>query len=165
MHEDTCMVETARYYLDFLAHESCGKCVPCREGLRQMLTTLNAIVGGKGEEGDIEKLEDLAELLQEASLCALGKTAAYPVLSTLRYFRAEYDAHINEKHCPARECKGLFLYEIDPEACRGCGICRKKCPVEAITGERKAAHTIDLEKCTNCGTCFDACPFSAVRKV
>ena len=110
-------------------------------------------------------LHGLATLLEDTALCALGKTAAYPVLSTLRYFREEYDVHIKEKRCPAKECKGLFRYEIDAEACKACGICRKKCPVEAITGEKKVPHVIDQEKCTDCGTCFDVCPFSAVKKV
>ncbi len=165
MDEDTCMVNVAKYFLGFLKEESCGKCTPCREGVAQMLHILDNITKGEGREGDVERLEQLGELLEDTALCALGKTAAYPVLSTVRHFREEYEAHIHERRCPAKECPGLFRYEIDVESCTGCGLCAKKCPVEAITGERKKPHTIDLEKCTNCGTCFDVCPFSAVVKV
>ncbi len=165
MDEDTCMVNVAKYFLNFLKEESCGKCTPCREGIAQALHILTNISKGEGQEGDIEKLEALGTLLEDTALCALGKTAAYPVLSTVRYFRDEYEAHIREKRCPAKECPGLFRYEIDPETCTGCRLCAKKCPVDAITGERKEPHVIDQEKCTNCGTCFDACPFSAVIKV
>ena len=165
MDEDTCMVNVARYFIAFLKDESCGKCTPCREGIAQMLEVLTRITKGEGREGDIGSLEELGALLEDTALCALGKTAANPVVSTLRYFRDEYEAHIKEKRCPAKECPGLFRYEIDAEACRACGICRKKCPVEAITGEKKVPHVIDREKCTDCGTCFDVCPFSAVLKV
>ena len=165
MDEDTCMVSVARYFLNFLREESCGKCTPCREGLAQMLHILDRITHGEGEPGDIERLERLAELLEGAALCALGKTAANPVLSTVRYFRDEYDVHIREKRCPAKVCRGLFRYEIDAEACKACGICLKNCPVEAITGEKKVAHVIDQARCTQCGTCFDKCPFGAVVKV
>ena len=165
MDEDTCMVNVARYFLNFLREESCGKCTPCREGLAQMLHILDRITHGEGQAGDIEHLEDLADLLEGTALCALGKTAANPVLSTVRYFRDEYDAHILEQRCPAKECRGLFQYEIDPEACTACGVCRKACPADAITGEKKVPHVIDQEKCTRCGACLDKCPFSAVLKV
>ena len=165
MDEDTCMVNLARYFLGFLKSESCGKCTPCREGLAQMLHILDRITSGKGEAADLDRLEELAGLLSEGSLCALGKTAANPILSTLRYFREEYEEHIVNKRCPAKECKGLFLYRIDPETCTGCGICRKNCPVEAITGERKQPHVIDQTICTKCNVCFEKCPFGAVLKV
>jgi NADH-quinone oxidoreductase subunit F len=165
MDEDTCMVNVARYFTEFLQNESCGKCTPCREGLAQMLHILSRITKGEGEVGDVEELGTLAQLLEGTALCALGKTAANPVMSTIRYFRDEYDAHILDRHCPAKECRGLFLYEIDPDACKGCGICLKNCPVGAITGERKVAHVIDQEKCTRCGTCWEKCPFTAVLKV
>ena len=165
MDEDTCMVNVARYFLNFLREESCGKCTPCREGLAQLLSILDRITHGEGRDGDIETLEALAELLEGSSLCALGKTAAYPALSTLRYFRDEYDAHILEQRCPAKECRGLFGYEIDTEACTACGICRKNCPVDAIAGEKKVPHVIDQATCTRCGACLEKCPFSAVLKV
>ncbi len=165
MDEDTCMVNVARYFLRFLKDESCGKCTPCREGIAQMLHVLDGITAGRGRPGDLQRLEELAALLEDTSLCALGKTAANPVLSTLRYFRGEYQAHIEDKHCPAKECRGLFRYQIDAEACTGCGVCRKKCPVEAIAGERKNPHVIDWDKCTYCGTCRDVCRFGAVKKV
>jgi len=165
MDENTCMVNVAKYFLDFLVKESCGKCTPCREGLAQMLHILDRITRGEGKPEDVETLKSLASLLRETALCALGKTAANPVLSTLTYFEEEYRAHIEERRCPAKVCAGLFRYEIDAEACRGCGICRKNCPVEAIEGERKKPHVIVQEKCTGCGTCFEKCPFDAVRKV
>jgi len=165
MNEDTCMVNVAKYFLNFLKDESCGKCTPCREGLAQMLHILERITHGEGRPGDVESLKSLAGLLEGTALCALGKTAANPVLSTIRYFPEEYDAHIREQRCPAKECKGLFRYRIDPEACKACGICRKECPVDAISGEKKVPHVIDQEKCTLCGTCLDKCPFSAVIKV
>jgi NADH:ubiquinone oxidoreductase subunit F (NADH-binding)/(2Fe-2S) ferredoxin/NAD-dependent dihydropyrimidine dehydrogenase PreA subunit len=167
MDEDTCMVDVARYFIHFLTDESCGKCLPCREGLRQMHKILTNITEGKGKEGDIELLEVLSETALEASLCALGKSATNPFLSTLRYFRDEYEAHIREKRCPALYCKELIKYYIDPEKCRACLICLKKCPVDAIDGDKKKIHIIDQEKCTNCGTCFEVCPtrFSAVRKI
>jgi NADH-quinone oxidoreductase subunit F len=165
MDEDTCMVNIARYFTDFLLNESCGKCTPCREGLAQMRHILQGITKGDGQAGDVEKLQALAEILSGTALCALGATAANPVLSTIRYFRDEYDAHILDRHCPAKECRGLFLYQIDAEACKGCGICLKNCSVDAITGERKAPHVIDQQKCTRCGTCWEKCPFTAVRKV
>jgi len=165
MDEDTCMVHVAKYFMNFLQKESCGKCTPCREGLSQMLYILDRIAKGEGEVGDVEKLEELAALLEGTALCALGKTAANPVISTIRYFRDEYDAHILERNCPAKECRGLFRYEIDPESCKACGICLKNCPVGAITGEKKVPHKIDQEKCTLCGTCWEKCPFTSVLKV
>jgi NADH-quinone oxidoreductase subunit F len=165
MNEDTCMVDTARYYVDFLAHESCGKCVPCREGLRQMLRILNDITAGKGKEGDVELLEELAEFMSEASLCALGKTAANPVMSTLKYFKNEYEAHIREKRCPAKVCKAMVTYLIDPKKCKACGSCAKACPTKAISKVDKV-YVIDQAKCIKCGSCFPACPtkFQAVIK-
>ncbi|MBN2126581.1 MAG: 4Fe-4S binding protein [Deltaproteobacteria bacterium] len=167
MDEDTCMVDTARYYIDFLAHESCGKCVPCREGLREMLHILNDITSGKGREGDIELLEELSEVLQEASLCALGQSAANPVLSTIRHFREEYEAHIKEGRCPAGVCKDLIRFYIDREKCKGCGLCVKNCPSEAIMEIEKKVFSIDEAKCIKCGACYAACPekFSAVIKL
>ncbi|MBU4425662.1 MAG: 4Fe-4S binding protein [Proteobacteria bacterium] len=167
MDEDTCMVDVARYFVDFLTDESCGKCVPCREGLRQMHKILTNITKGKGKDGDIELLEELAETAIEASLCALGKSAPNPFLSTLRYFRDEYEAHIKEKRCPALSCKELIAYHIDPEKCQACMICLRKCPAEAVIGGKKKIHVVDQEKCTKCGTCFEVCPprFSAVQKI
>jgi len=167
MDEGTCMVDVARYFIDFLTDESCGKCVPCREGLRQMLKILTDITAGKGSEGDIELLEDLSEVAKEASLCALGTSAPNPFLSTVRYFRDEYEAHIREKRCPALSCKELIAYHIDPEKCQACMICLRKCPAAAIDGGKKKIHAIDQDKCTKCGTCFEVCPsrFGAVRKI
>jgi len=167
MDEDTCMVDVARYFIDFLADESCGKCAPCREGLRQMQKILTNITEGKGKEGDIELLEEIAETAVEASLCALGKTAPNPFLSTLRYFRDEYEAHIKDKRCPALSCKSLISYYIDPKKCQGCMSCLKKCPAEAIDGGKKKIHIIDQDKCTKCGNCLEACPpkFGAVKKI
>jgi NADH:ubiquinone oxidoreductase subunit F (NADH-binding)/(2Fe-2S) ferredoxin/Pyruvate/2-oxoacid:ferredoxin oxidoreductase delta subunit len=167
LDEDTCMVDLARYFIKFLTDESCGKCVPCREGLRQMDRILTNITTGKGKEGDIELLEELSETAVEASLCALGKSAPNPVLSTLRYFRDEYEAHIKEKRCPALYCKELISYYIDPDKCQACMICARKCPVEAIDGGKKKIHVIDQSKCTRCGTCIEVCPsrFAAVTKL
>jgi NADH-quinone oxidoreductase subunit F len=167
MDEDTCMVDVARYFIDFLTDESCGKCVPCREGLRQMLKILKNITEGKGREGDIELLEVLSETAIEASLCALGTSAPNPFLSTLHHFRDEYEAHIKDQRCPALSCKELIAYHIDPEKCQACMICRKKCPAEAVIGGKKKIHVIDQEKCTKCGTCFEVCPprFGAVQKI
>ena len=167
MDEDTCMVDVARYFLDFLTDESCGKCVPCREGIRQMLKILTNISEGKGKEGDIELLEELSGVTKDASLCALGKSAPNPVLSTIRYFRDEYEAHIKEKRCPAYACKALISYYIDPEKCQACMICLRQCPAEAIVGGKNQIHVIDQEKCTKCGTCFEVCPprFGAAKKI
>ncbi len=167
MDEDTCMVDVARYFIEFLTDESCGKCVPCREGLRQMLTILIRITRGEGRDGDIELLEVLSESAMEASLCALGKSAPNPLLSTLRYFREEYEAHIRDGKCPALSCKELISYCIDPEKCQACMICLRKCPADAIIGGKKTIHVIDQDKCTKCGTCFEVCPskFGAVQKI
>jgi NADP-reducing hydrogenase subunit HndC len=167
MDEDTCMVDVARYFLNFLADESCGKCVPCRLGIEQMVEVLNRICQGKGQKGDIELLEELCEVTRDASLCALGQTAPNPVLSTIRYFRDEYEAHIDKKQCPAGVCKALISYYIDPQKCSACGICLRKCPVEAISGGKNLIHIIDQSKCTKCRTCFEVCPprFSAVVRI
>ncbi len=167
MDEDTCLVDVARYFINFLAGESCGRCVPCREGIYQMLKILNRICQGDGREGDIESLEEIGQTVKDFSLCALGKTAPNPVLSTIKYFRDEYEAHIKEKRCPALVCKELISYYIDPEKCQACLICRRECPAQAITGDKKIVHVIDQEKCTKCGTCLEVCPprFGAVTKL
>jgi NADP-reducing hydrogenase subunit HndC len=167
MDEDTCMVDTARYFLDFLADESCGKCSPCREGIRQMLEILTDICEGTGEESDIDLLEELAEVVSDTSLCALGGTAPNPVLSTIRYFRDEYEAHIKQKKCPAFVCKELVSYYIDPARCQACMICLRNCPAEAIDGSKGKIHVVDQSKCTKCGTCFEMCPdrFDAVVRI
>jgi len=167
MDEDTCMVDVASYFTKFLADESCGKCVPCREGLRQMKRILRSITEGKGREADLSTLEELGAFLKEASLCALGQTAANPVLSTLEYFRGEYEAHVLHKQCPARVCQSLIVFHIDPLKCSACGTCRKQCPTDAISGDKKLVHIIDQDKCIKCGTCFQVCPtrFSAVTKL
>ncbi len=166
MDADTCMVDTARYFIQFLSEESCGKCVPCREGLKRMLRILTGICAGRGRPGDIELLEELGEVMSEASLCALGTTAANPLLSTLRYFRGEYEAHIKEKRCPAGACKELIRYYIVPEKCQACLICARSCPAAAISGEKGQVHVIDQSKCTKCGVCLEVCPprFAAVAK-
>jgi len=165
--EDTCMVDMARFFLTFCQAESCGKCVPCRVGTRHMLKILERITEGKGEPRDIERLERLAGLIRSTSLCALGGTAPNPVLTTLRYFRDEYEAHINEKRCPALVCSELIAYYILPDKCEGCGICLRNCPVDAIIGGKRMVHIVDQEKCIKCGTCLNVCPerFSAVVKV
>jgi len=167
MDEDTCMVDTARYFLNFLADESCGKCIPCREGIKQMLDILTDITEGRGEKGDIELLEEVAAMVKDFSLCALGTTAPNPVLSTLKYFQDEYVAHIEQKRCPAYVCKELVSYYIDPEKCQACMICLRQCPVGAISGGKNQIHVIDQTKCTKCNTCFEVCPprFSAVRRL
>ena len=164
MDEDDCMVDVARYFLTFLAEESCGKCIPCREGIRQMLHILNRICDGQGQTGDIELLEELSEVVRDASLCALGTTAPNPVLSTIKYFRDEYEAHIKERRCPAGVCKALISYYIQPERCQACLRCLRECPVAAITGGKNLVHVIDQDKCTKCGTCLEVCPprFAAV---
>jgi len=167
MDEDTCMVDVARYFIAFLTDESCGKCTPCREGLRQMLKILTRITEGNGKESDIALLKDLAETAKEAALCALGKSAPNPFLSTLRYFEDEYEAHIKEKRCPALSCKELIAYYIDPAQCKACMICARKCPADAIDGGKNKIHLVDQDKCTKCGTCYEVCPsrFSAVTKI
>jgi len=165
MDENTCMVNVARYFIEFLQNEACGKCTACREGMAQMLEILSRICAGKGKEGDVELLLDLCDLVEGAALCGLGNTACNPVRSTINYFRNEYDEHIRDRHCPGHECRGLFRYEIVAETCKGCRLCAKECPEDAITGERREPHTIDQEKCVRCGACFDVCPFSAIAKV
>jgi NADH:ubiquinone oxidoreductase subunit F (NADH-binding)/NAD-dependent dihydropyrimidine dehydrogenase PreA subunit len=167
MDENTCMVDTARYYTNFLAHESCGKCVPCREGLRQMLRILNNITSGCGEENDLKLLEELSEFMEAASLCALGQSAPFPVASTLKYFRDEYVEHIKEKRCRAGVCSALIAYEIDQEKCEACGACQRNCPVDAVNKSEDKVFTVVQEKCIKCGACFTACPekFMAVIKV
>jgi len=158
MDEDTCMVDVAKYFLNFTQEESCGKCVPCRIGTRQMVEILTQITQGKGEEEDIKKLEDLTKTVQSASLCGLGQTAPNPVHTTLKYFRDEYEIHIKDKSCPALVCKDLISYYIEPEKCVGCLLCLKSCPVDAISGERKKVHVVDQNLCIKCGACFDVCP-------
>jgi len=157
----------ARYFIEFLTDESCGKCVPCREGLRQMLKILTNITEGKGREGDIELLEELSETAKEGALCALGKSAPNPFLSTLRYFRDEYEAHIKDQTCPALSCRDLISFYIDPAKCKACMICARKCPAKAIDGGKSKIHIVDQDKCTKCGTCFEVCPprFGAVTKI
>lgn len=164
MDEDNCMVDVARYFLDFTVDESCGKCPPCRIGTKRMLEILERIVSGKGEEGDIEKLEALGNSISESALCQLGKTAPNPVLSTIRYFRDEYEAHIKEKRCPAGHCKKLLTYSIIPEKCKGCGACSKVCPAEAISGVIKSPFKIDPKLCLKCGACQEKCKFGAIIK-
>jgi len=158
MDEDTCMVDIARYFLSFTQEESCGKCVPCRVGTRQLVEILTRITKGEGEEGDIEKLENLAKTVKKGSLCGLGQTAPNPVLTTLRYFKDEYEAHIREKSCLALACKDLIIYYIEPDKCVGCLLCLKNCPVEAISGKKKEIHVIDQELCIKCGACLEVCP-------
>jgi NADH:ubiquinone oxidoreductase subunit F (NADH-binding)/NAD-dependent dihydropyrimidine dehydrogenase PreA subunit/(2Fe-2S) ferredoxin len=167
MDENTCMVDTARYYTNFLAHESCGKCVPCREGLRQMLNILNNITAGRGEEGDLPLMEELSGFMEDASLCALGQSASFPVTSTLKYFREEYLEHINEKRCRAGVCTALIVYDVDQEKCEACGACLRNCPVGAVHKSPQKVFTIIQEKCIKCGACFTACPekFSAIIKL
>jgi NADH:ubiquinone oxidoreductase subunit F (NADH-binding)/(2Fe-2S) ferredoxin/Pyruvate/2-oxoacid:ferredoxin oxidoreductase delta subunit len=162
MNDHTCMVDIARYFLDFLREESCGKCTPCREGIRRMLEILTRITEGQGEMADLDRLEVLAKTVKSASLCGLGKSAPNPVLSTLRYFRDEYVAHIVDHKCPAGVCRALIEYYIIEDQCIGCGLCRRKCPQEAISGEKKEPHTIDPELCIRCGICHDVCKFDAV---
>lgn len=163
MDETSCMVDVARYFINFLLFESCGKCVPCREGLKQMHQILTNICEGQGEKGDIEMLTQLADFMITASLCGLGGTAPNPVLSTIRYFRDEYDAHIYDKKCSAGVCKNLFEYVIDEELCNGCTICKLKCPEKAISGKKKKPHSINPQLCIKCGICFNLCKREAVR--
>jgi NADH-quinone oxidoreductase subunit F len=162
MDDRTCMVDIARFFLQFTQDESCGKCTFCRIGTKRMLEILDRITSGEGREGDIERLEELGEKIVSSSLCGLGQSAPNPVLTTLRYFRHEYEAHVNEKRCPAGACKSLVTYEIDPEKCIGCTLCTKACPVGAVSGERKQPHVIDTELCTKCDACRQACKFEAV---
>ena len=167
MDEETCMVDTARYFINFCCEESCGKCIPCREGLRVLREILTDICEGRGKEADIETILEVAEVMADASLCALGKTAANPVLTTLKYFRDEYEAHIKEKRCPAKFCRNLVDYYIDPDKCTACMICLRNCPAEAVQGGKDVVHWIDQEKCTKCGICYQLCPpkFGAVVRL
>ena len=163
MDETTCMVSMAQFFLDFTAKESCGKCIHCRIGTKRMLEILNRIVKGEGKEGDIELLEELCYSIKDGALCGLGQTAPNPVLTTIKYFRNEYEAHIKEKKCPAKSCPDLLSYSIDPDKCRGCTLCAKKCPADAISGEVKSAHSVDSSKCIKCGSCVLVCRFGAVN--
>lgn len=165
MDEDNCMVDIARFFLDFTVDESCGKCTPCREGTKRMLELLDKITEGKGEIEDIDRLEKLAMNIKATALCGLGQTAPNPVLSTLRHFRHEYEAHVIDKKCPAGVCKELLQYKINPDLCKKCGICAKKCPANCITGEKgKVTYVIDTSACIKCGTCIEACPFKAISR-
>ena len=164
MDEDTCMVDIAKFFLDFTVDESCGKCAPCRLGTRRLLEILDKITSGNGELEDIDKLEELCNYIKSASLCGLGQTAPNPVLSTLRYFRDEYVAHVVDKKCPAGVCKGLLSYEIIADKCKGCTACSRKCPVSAISGTVKNPHVIDTTKCVKCGVCMETCKFGAIVK-
>lgn len=165
LDETSCMVNTAKFFLEITQTESCGKCIPCRIGTKRMLEILEKITAGNGKEGDIELLEELGQYIKATSLCGLGMTAPNPVLSTLRYFRNEYEAHIRDKKCPAAECKDLITYSILEEICNGCGACKRACPADAVRGTRKSPHRIDSEVCIKCGTCFDACKFKAIMKI
>ncbi len=162
MDEDTCMVDMARFFLDFTCKESCGKCIHCRIGTKRMLEMLNRITNGDGRDGDIERLLELGNQIKEGALCGLGQTAPNPVLTTIKYFRHEYEEHIKNKRCPAGQCQQLMTYHIDAEKCTGCTLCKRKCPVAAITGEVKHAHSIDTEACIKCGACKSSCKFSAI---
>lgn len=164
MDEDDCMVDIAKFYLEFTVEESCGRCTPCRIGNKRMLEILEKITNGQGTKRDLDRLRDLAETIRDASLCALGQTAPNPVLSTLKHFYDEYEAHVVEKRCPAGKCTSLMSYEVLADKCIGCTLCAKHCPVSCISGERKAAHVIDQEKCIKCGVCFSKCPVKAIVK-
>ena len=164
MDEDNCMVDIARFFLDFTVDESCGKCAPCRIGTKRMLEILERIVEGKGQDGDIEKLEELAQSIKTTALCGLGQTAPNPVLSTLKYYRHEYEAHIYEHRCPAGQCKALLNYKIDPDKCKGCTLCARNCPANCISGKVREPHVIDNSKCLKCGACMEKCKFGAISK-
>jgi len=157
------MVDMARFFLDFTKKESCGKCTFCRIGTQRMLEILTRICEGEGQEGDIEKMEELAYQIKDSSLCGLGQTAPNPVLTTIKYYRSEYEAHINDKKCPAKNCKSLLTYEVIADKCIGCTVCAKNCPVDAISGERKQLHEINQDACTKCGICYSKCKFEAIK--
>lgn len=165
MDESSCMVEVARFFMNFTQNESCGKCVPCREGTKRMLEILEKIVAGNGEDGDIETLLELADTIKSTALCGLGKSAASPVVSTIKNFRSEYEAHVYDKKCPAGNCKKLVTYQIDPDICKGCSKCARACPVGAISGEIRSPFHIDTAKCIKCGACITSCNFKAVKEV
>lgn len=162
MDETTCMVDVARFFLNFTQNESCGKCTFCRVGTKRMLEILERICAGHGRPSDLDKLKDLGESIKQASLCGLGQTAPNPVLTTMRYFEAEYKAHIEQKCCPARVCKALIRYDIDAAKCTGCTLCRRRCPTGAVEGHNRKPHRITQEKCVRCGVCCDVCNFDAV---
>jgi NADH:ubiquinone oxidoreductase subunit F (NADH-binding) len=161
---DDCMVNVAKYFVQFTQEESCGKCVPCRVGTKRLHEMLERITKGQGREGDLERLEALSHGVKTTALCGLGQSAPNPVLSTIKYFRAEYEAHIRDKKCPAKVCKDLLTYAIDATRCKACGVCKKECPAGAITGEKKKPHVIDPAKCIRCGVCFDVCKFTSVER-
>jgi len=162
MDEATCMVDMARFFMDFIQDESCGKCTPCREGTRRQLEILEKICDGKGEAGDIELLQELSAVIKESALCGLGQTGPNPVLSTLKYFRDEFETHIYDKVCPAKRCAALLKFEVEPETCTKCGLCFRACPVDAIEWKKKEVARIDKEKCIKCLTCYDKCRFGAI---
>jgi len=164
MDEDNCMVDIAKFFLEFTVDESCGKCTPCRVGTKRMYEILEKITSGNGTMEDLDKLEELCYSIKATALCGLGQTAPNPVLSTLKYFRDEYEAHVRDKVCPAGVCKKLVKYEIVADKCKGCSACARKCPVGAITGEIKSPYTIDADKCVKCGVCMDTCKFGAIIK-
>ena len=163
MDDTKCMVSLAKFYLEFTVDESCGKCTPCRIGTKRMLEILQKICDGKGEDGDLEKLEKLAKNIQKASVCGLGQSAPNPVLSTMKYFADEYKEHIYEKKCRTQECKAMAKITIIPEMCKGCGLCQKNCPVDAIEGTGRDVRVINQDKCIKCGTCLSKCPFKAIH--
>jgi ferredoxin len=164
LDETSCMVNTAKFFLEFTQAESCGKCTPCRIGTKRMLEILERITSGAGKEGDIELLQELAHYIRATSLCGLGMTAPNPVLSTIRYFRNEYEAHIRDKKCPAAVCRDLITYYVIEECCKGCGACKRACPADAVRGTKKSPHRINAKLCIKCGTCFDVCKFKAIVK-
>lgn len=164
MDEDTCMVDIAKFFLEFTVDESCGKCTPCRIGTKRLYQYIEKITRGQGTPEDIDKIKELCQYMKSTSLCALGQTAANPVISTMHYFGDEYTAHVKDKTCPAGVCKKLLKYEIDADKCKGCTLCARNCPVDAISGAVKTPHTIDQNKCIKCGACISNCKFGAIVK-